>query len=95
MKSSTLKMTIKDGESGVKTYSATINDEWVLMEYELKIITHITLKRLKAGKHNFKLVVYDSVNNATEYQAVFYKIKIKDLTTLFCKNYFISNLFIN
>ena len=75
MKSSTLKMTIKDGESGVKTYSATINDEWVLMEYEPKSnkLTHYFKKDLKAGKHVFKLVVYDSVNNATEYQAVFYR----------------------
>ena len=75
MKSSTLKMTIKDEESGVKTYSATINDEWVLMEYEPKSnkLTHYFKKDLKAGKHIFKLVVYDSVNNATEYQAVFYR----------------------
>ena len=75
MKSSTLKMTIKDGESGVKTYSATINDEWVLMEYEPKSnkLTHYFKKDLKAGKHVFKLVVHDSVNNATEYQAVFYR----------------------
>ncbi|MBL6663603.1 MAG: M23 family metallopeptidase [Flavobacteriales bacterium] len=75
MKSSTLKMTIKDEESGVKTYSATINDEWVLMEYEPKNnkLTHYFKKDLKAGKHVFKLVVYDSVNNATEYQAVFYR----------------------
>ena len=75
MKSSTLKMTIKDRESGVKTYSATINDEWVLMEYEPKSnkLTHYFKKDLKAGKHVFKLVVYDSVNNATEYQAVFYR----------------------
>lgn len=75
MKSSTLKMTIKDGESGIKTYSATINDEWVLMEYEPKSnkLTHYFKKDLKAGKHVFKLVVYDSVNNATEYKAVFYR----------------------
>ena len=75
MKSSTLKMTIKDGESGIKTYSATINDEWVLMEYEPKSnkLTHYFKKDLKAGKHIFKLVVYDSVNNATEYKAVFYR----------------------
>ena len=75
MKGSTLKMTIKDGESGVKTYSATINDKWVLMEYEPKSnkLTHYFKKDLKAGKHIFKLVVYDSVNNATEYQAVFYR----------------------
>ena len=75
MKSSTLKMTIKDGESGVKTYSATINDEWVLMEYEPKSnkLTHYFKKDLKAGKHVFKLVVHDYVNNATEYQAVFYR----------------------
>jgi hypothetical protein len=75
MKSSTLKMTIKDGESGIKTYSAKINDEWVLMEYEPKSnkLTHYFKKDLKAGKHVFKLVVYDSVNNATEYKAVFYR----------------------
>ena len=75
MKSSTLKMTVSDGESGIKTYSATINNKWVLMEYEPKSnkLTHYFKKDLKTGKHIFKLIVYDSVNNATEYQAVFYK----------------------
>ena len=59
----------------LRPYSATINDEWVLMEYEPKSnkLTHYFKKYLKAGKHVFKLVVYDSVNNATEYQAVFYR----------------------
>jgi len=75
MKSSTLKVTVKDDLSGIKKYFATINGEWVLMEYEPKSnkLTHYFKKDLKAGKHLFKLVVYDALKNYNEYEAVFYR----------------------
>lgn len=75
MKSSTLKMTIKDELSGIKEYTATINGEWVLMEYDPKRnrLTHYFDKNLKSGKHIFKILVSDSKDNLTEYEAVFYK----------------------
>lgn len=75
MKSSTLKMTVKDQLSGIKKYYATINGEWVLMEYEPKQnkLTHYFKKELKPGKHVFKIMVYDSVNNFSEYEATFYR----------------------
>ena len=75
MKSSNLKVTIKDELSGIKKYTATINGEWVLMEYEPKRnrLTHYFSKDLKPGKHVFKILVFDSVDNYTEYEAIFYK----------------------
>lgn len=75
MKTSTLKMTIKDDFSGIKSYNAYIDGEWVLMEYEPKSdkLTHYFKKDLKAGKHIFKLVVTDKVDNSTTYEAEFYR----------------------
>ena len=74
MKSSTLKMNIKDDFSGIKTYNGYIDGEWVLMEYEPKSdrLTHY-FRELKAGKHEFKLVVTDMVDNTTTYTAEFYR----------------------
>jgi hypothetical protein len=75
IKSSNLKVTIKDEQTGIKKYTATINGKWVLMEYEPKRnrLTHYFDKDLKPGKHVFKILVYDSLDNFTKYEAVFYR----------------------
>ena len=75
MKSSTLKMTIKDDLSGIKKYTASIDGEWILMEYEPKSnkLTHYFDKQLKTGKHMFKLTVTDMLDNIKEYKAEFYR----------------------
>ena len=75
MEGPTLKMTIKDAESGIKSYNAYINKEWVLMEYEPKKnrLTHRFKKNLSNGTHKFTLVVEDNLGNTTEYEATFYK----------------------
>lgn len=75
MEDSTLKMTIKDDVSGIKSYNAFIDDNWILMEYEpkKKRLTHYFKPSLKAGKHQFKLIVEDNVGNTSEYHAEFYR----------------------
>ena len=72
----TLKVKIKDGESGIKNYNATIDGNWVLMEYNHKkgILTYdFTDKKLVGSKHLFKLVVSDNVGNIKTISATFFK----------------------
>jgi hypothetical protein len=67
-----LKLVIKDSETGIKKYRATVNGNWLLMEYDKKndLLTYFTDEHLKKGKNNFKLVVYDNSGNKSEYEAV-------------------------
>jgi hypothetical protein len=75
MKSTTLKMSVKDDLSGIQKYSASIDGEWILMEYEPKNnrLTHYFKSDLSQGKHLFKITVEDARQNVSEYQAEFYR----------------------
>ena len=71
-----LSLKITDDFSGINTYSATINGEWVLMEYESKkntITYNFEDKVLKEQKCNLKVVVTDNVGNTNEYSTTFYR----------------------
>lgn len=75
-KNKTLKIKIKDSESGIKNYNATIDGSWILMEYNHKkgILTYdFTDKKLVGSKHLFKLVVSDNVENTKTITATFFK----------------------
>ncbi|TYP96060.1 peptidase M23-like protein [Tenacibaculum adriaticum] len=72
----TLKVKIKDEESGIKDFEATIDGEWILMEYNHKkgILTYdFPDKKLVGSKHLFKLVVSDNVENTETISATFYR----------------------
>jgi murein DD-endopeptidase MepM/ murein hydrolase activator NlpD len=73
-----LKLKIDDDLSGIDNYSATINDQWILMEYEPKNKT-LTFNfgdlNFKETKHYLKLVVTDNVGNNTTFTTTFYKKK--------------------
>lgn len=72
----TLKVKINDIGSGIKNWRATIDGEWILMEYNHKkrILTYnFNDKKLVGSKHIFKLVVSDNVGNTKELSATFYK----------------------
>ncbi|MDA9339532.1 M23 family metallopeptidase [Polaribacter sp.] len=72
----TLKVKISDTDSGIKNYLATIDDEWILMEYNHKkgILTYnFKDKKLVGTKHIFKLVVLDNVLNTNTVIRTFYK----------------------
>ncbi|WP_298488600.1 peptidoglycan DD-metalloendopeptidase family protein [uncultured Maribacter sp.] len=71
-----LSLKITDDFSGINTYSATINGEWVLMEYESKkntITYNFEDKVLKEQKCNLKVLVTDNVGNTKEYTTTFYR----------------------
>lgn len=71
-----LKVKIDDEFSGISNYRATVNDKWVLMEYDYK--TNTLVHDFNDGiisdtKNNFKLIVTDNVGNNSTFEAVFYR----------------------
>lgn len=75
-KHKTLQVKISDKGSGIKDYRATIDGEWILMEYnhKTKIITYnFSDKKLVGSKHIFKIVVSDNVGNTNILSTTFYK----------------------
>ena len=77
-----LKVKIKDNLTGIKSYKATIDGKWILMEYEPKTGTltydfndskYSSLSKI--SKHILKIVVSDYVNNTNTYIATFYRKK--------------------
>ncbi len=72
----TLKVKISDIGSGIKTYRATIDGKWILMEFNHKkrILTYnFNDKKLVGSKHIFKIVVSDNVGNTNTYSTTFFK----------------------
>lgn len=72
----TLKLKIEDSQSGIKSYRATINGKWVLMEYEYKKNTlthHFNNDEIKETENNLKLIVTDNVGNSSKFEAIFYR----------------------
>jgi len=67
----TIKMKIKDGETGISYYRGTLNDQWILMEYDAKkqLLTYHYDHRLQKGENNFKLIIKDILGNVSEFKA--------------------------
>jgi hypothetical protein len=64
-----VRFRIRDELSGINTYEATINGEWLLMHYDSKTAT-IWSERLDKSKPirgNFKLVVKDNAGNTSTF----------------------------
>ncbi|MEN0054914.1 MAG: M23 family metallopeptidase [Mucilaginibacter sp.] len=66
---------IGDNMSGIKSYAGTIDNKWVLMEwdYKSKILSYTFNGDIAPGKHEFKLNVSDNKNNFSEFKAEFYR----------------------
>ena len=72
----TITVKISDNESGIKSYRATIDDEWILMEYNIKkkqLTYNLSDKKLVGSKHIFKIVVLDNVGNTNTLSRTFYR----------------------
>ncbi len=71
-----LKVKISDDLSGIKSYRATVNGQFILMEYEYKqnLLTHDFSDDVVIETENqLKIVVTDNVGNVSTYEATFYR----------------------
>ncbi|WP_299388214.1 M23 family metallopeptidase [uncultured Lacinutrix sp.] len=71
-----LKVKINDKGTGISNYRATINGQWVLMEYNYKnkILTYdfndaVTIET----KNKLKVIVTDNVGNSTTFETTFFR----------------------
>jgi len=64
---------IDDDFTGIKTYRATVDGRWILMEYDEKNnqLTHKFDGKIPRGKHQLKLVVEDNRGNVAVYEKAF------------------------
>ncbi|RXG15420.1 peptidase M23-like protein [Leeuwenhoekiella aestuarii] len=72
----TISFKITDQDTGIKSYRATINGEFALMEYEYKknLLTYNFEDDISSsGANAFKLIVIDNVGNSTTFEATFYR----------------------
>jgi len=75
-KHSQIIVKISDKGTGIKSFRATLDGEWILMEYDLKkkqIVYQFKDKKLIGAKHQLKIEVEDNVGNTNTLNATFYK----------------------
>jgi len=62
-----MQFKISDNLSGIKSYTGTVDGQWILMQYDPKrnLLYHEFDERVTKGKHTFRLTVADAVNNIT------------------------------
>ena len=67
----TIRLMIKDGETGISSYRGTINGEWVLFEYEPKKnrLEYFIDGHMKKGDNELEVVVKDLLGNKAVYNA--------------------------
>ena len=72
-KQTSIKLTIKDKHSGIKSFRGEIDGKWILMDYDYKrnILRYDIENDLKKGQHTFKLNVTDNVGNESNYISTF------------------------
>ena len=69
-------MRVEDDFSGIKSYRASINDQWILMEHEPKdktLIYDFSDLNFEQARLDFKLEVEDNVGNKTQYEATLFR----------------------
>jgi hypothetical protein len=66
-------VTISDNLTGIKSYRATVDGKFILMEYEYKkaLLFYEFDEHVTKGKHTFQLEVTDGKNNVRTYKADF------------------------
>ena len=69
----TIQFRISDAKSGISTYYATINNQWVLFEYDYKKakITFYLDNYVKKGRNTLDLMVMDVAGNQKNYSCSF------------------------
>ena len=70
-----IQLKISDKLSGIKSYTASLNGDWILLEYEskTKTLTHnLSDGIVKEGKNDFRIEVTDNVGNSTIFETQFF-----------------------
>lgn len=64
---STMEFKISDDLSGIDSYRAEVDDQWILMNYDRKrnLLYHSFDERITKGEHELVLTVKDNVGNTT------------------------------
>ncbi len=67
---SQINFKVTDDVSGIATYNAWINGEWVLLEYCLKddLMFYTIDERMPMGESEFKVVITDKAGNSSEWK---------------------------
>lgn len=71
-----LKVKIDDELSGISKYRATVNAQWILMEYDYKtntLIHDFNDGIIKDTKNELKIIVTDNVGNSSTFEATFFR----------------------
>lgn len=71
-----LKLKIDDDLTGIDSYRATVNGDFILMEYDYKtntLVHDFNDAVVKETENNFKLIVTDKVGNTTIFEAKFFR----------------------
>lgn len=71
---STLSVSIVDALSGIDSFNAYVNGEWILMEYDYKtkkLIYNFADGKVKTGTNEIKIIVSDKLNNSTTFTSNF------------------------
>jgi hypothetical protein len=71
----TLSVFISDNLSGIDSYNAYLNGEWILMEYDYKtkkLIHQLSDGKFKEGRNDFKVIVVDNMQNSTTFESHFF-----------------------
>ncbi|MEL4307455.1 M23 family metallopeptidase [Joostella sp. CR20] len=71
-----IKVKITDDLSGINTYRATINGEWILVEYEYKknmLTYNLSDHHFENTENNLEIVVTDNVGNTNTFKATYFK----------------------
>lgn len=72
----TISIKITDDLSGIDSYKAYLNEQWILMEYDYKtkrLVHNLSDNIYVKGKNKFTLVVKDKMNNSATFESYFYK----------------------
>lgn len=75
-KNETLRVKISDSGSGIYSYRATLNNRFILMEYDYKkdlLVYDFDDQVVTDTENNFKLIVTDNVGNSATFEATFYR----------------------
>lgn len=71
-----LRVTITDDASGIDSYNAYLNGNWILMEYDYKtdmLVHDFTDGKVQEGKNDLRIIVTDNVGNSTTFETHFFR----------------------